>query len=220
MLYLDDNTIFTRRGSLARVIQHIFLVLSVLWWIQAAWLNFAHFLLLPHWCEKGPKVPNLSLSTFVLCKLRLPSWSFGNMVSSALFLFFIWYVSYIQSLTTQANSFPTFRVLSVVALLVAEKYIPIMMHSLRDKSFTNSCILSWSASYTILMIILIIKYMFISFSTKYVVPVYALLFIIMMQVGDLSIFWLEYAMKVMGGTKYDNVFHYLPSKHTFMKYFD
>ena len=36
---------------------------------------------------------------------------------------------------TWVNSFPTFRVLSVVAsLLVAEKYIPIVMHLLGTKA--------------------------------------------------------------------------------------
>ena len=93
----------------------------------------------------------------------------------------VWYVSQRQSLTTRVNSFPMFRVLSVVALLVAEKYIPIVMHLFGDKGFTNSCIFSLSALYC---------YFFISFkfNTIYIIHVHAVLFIFMMPVGDMSMF--------------------------------
>ena len=41
-------------------------------------------------------------------------------------------------------------------------------------------------------------YIFISFNTVYVIPVYAVLFILMMPFSDMSMFLAEYVMKVAG----------------------
>ena len=115
----------------------------------------------------------------------------------------VWYVSHGQSLTTRVNFFPTFRVLSVVALLVAEKYIPIVMHKFirgqrlyKFMHFLLICLINNNNNI----------YIFISFNTVYVIPVYAVLFISMMPLGDMSMF---YVMKVAG----DKVFAFKTHFH-------
>ena len=132
-------------------------------------------------------MPTLSLNTFVLCKLWLPSQSFVNMVSSTLFLF-LGMVRFPQTVSHDSGQFFSNFECFISCCFVGSREI----HSNRDAFIRGQRLYKFMhflliASYTILIILWIICSL-ISFNTVYVFSDYAVLFISMMPVGDKSMF--------------------------------